>query len=100
MIHFEVRFLYIYINTAGFVFFKWKIWHHNPQCFVKKKERKEDKYLTMAIPVLEIEITIEYYDFMVVSSIDLTVLQDPIKSSMCLLTIYYIYTYKMQIYKI
>ena len=54
----------------------------------------------MAIPVLEIEITIEYYDFMVVSSIDLTVLQDPIKNSMCLLTIYYIYTYKMQIYKI
>lgn len=41
----------------------------------------------MAIQVLEIEIAIEYYNFMVVSSIDLTVLQDPIKNSMCLLTI-------------
>ena len=41
----------------------------------------------MAIPVLGIEIAVEYYDFMVVSSIDLTVLQDPLKNSICLLTI-------------
>lgn len=50
---------------------------------VLSERRKENKELTMVLPVLGIEIAIEYYDFMVDSYIDLTVPQEHLKKIVC-----------------